>query len=555
MVKKLKEKIIKAKLFQIKATKLFFALLGLFALSFVSYFLYFQISGAKDADEILPAEGLLAYSEFSQNDFAEFIQKNKTFRENFLDPFFQQYLNQNLAEFNLKAKDWLGNKSAFAVYENTQNPLDKTYYLFLENDNQKKAIRFLQELGIENEKLIVEEYKKSNILSFSQSLGVDCTFLYGYLICSNEVSALKKLIDFNQNQIGFLAEQENYNRVKNNLPKVDGGKVFVNLAKVDFHNYEFYLGPLKEYLQEAGIAFSEINQGIRLNSYLALKKGLTQTGTTVLKNDLAKYIVADDLAIFMSGANLTQSFQQILTVWDEITPYFAIIIEGMVRARVVDYFGESVSLEEDLYPLLKNNYALGIKIDEKTFLPEAKLILEVDDLEKAEVVLDKMLHGFYLKNKKMMATKKETTLKDGSVVKELIADSTKVQKVKTDFKGITINSIDLGGENFSFAYATYKDKIFLAINPNSLKENLDLIKNPEKSLSQDQIYLNAKKNMFLEGEEISFFNFKKINQFINLLLLENQQTSLLSVFDFAIISTKWFDDGMANEVILLNSKF
>lgn len=553
MVKKLKKKIVKARLFQVKVTTLFFSLLGFFTLSFVSYFLYFQILELKDVDEILPAEGLVAYSEFSQTEFSDFIQDNEIFQKQVLDPFLEQYLNQNLAEFNSKAKDWLGDNVAFAVYED-QEKEEQTYYLFLENNHEKKAIEFLKNLGLKDEKMETEKYKKFTLLSFSQSLEVDCTFMYGYLVCSNQADALKKLIDKNEKESGFLKTQSNYNRTKNNLPKIAGGKAFVNLKKVDYSDYEFYLGPLKEYINNGGVSFSQIDGGIRLNSYLSLDKGLVQTGSLVVKSDLTQFIQSNDLVAYFGGTNLTQSFKQVLKVWDEITPYFAIIVEGMVRAQVVDYFGNTISLEEDLYPLFTNNYALEIQVSEKSFIPEFKLILEVDDVEQTEEILERILDAFFVKNEKFMAARKDTTLKDGSVAKELIVDEKKVQKLEEDFNDVTIHSLFVEGQNSGFAYALHDNKAFLAMSVVALKENLDLIENPEKSLSKHQVYLKAKKNMFLEGEENSFFDLQKIAGILNLFGVQNRQIDLLSAFDFAIISTKWFDDGMANEVILLNSK-
>lgn len=551
MVKKLTKKLIKLKLFQTKVTTFVFAFIGVFTLSFISYFLYFQISEPKNVDEILPAENLILFSEFSNTDFAEFIEENKEFQSQIIDPFLKQYLNKNLTEFSKQAKEWLGDKSAFASYASTENNKDNTYYLFLENNNQKKALAFLRSLGIQGEELTTEKYNKFNILSFSQSLNVDCGFLYGYLVCSNEKDALKKLIDLNQAELGFLSGLEKYNKVKNNLPKTAGGSLYFNLEKFDFSEYELYLGPLKEYLQEGGISFTQIGQGIRLNSYLALQKGLVSTGSVVTKNKLDTFVNAENLGFYLAGSNLTESFKQILKVWDEVTPYFAIIIEGMFRAQIADYFGTEISLEEDIYPLFKNTYALEINL---TPIPQLKMILEVEDEDEASVILKKLSQGVYLKNAKLKSENRETALKDGSVVKELLVNESKVQEIQTDFNDIVINSVEIEGKPFSFAYAIYDKKVFISTSKFAVQENLNLIDEADKSLAKNTNYLNAKKSMYLEGEESSFFDLQKISLFLEMLGIQNQQTALLSTFDYAFFSTKWFDDGMANEAILLKEK-
>ncbi len=548
MVKKLTKKIQKIKLFQTKITTLFFAFLGAFTLSFIGYFLYFQISEAKDVDEILPAENVMIVTEFSSVELAKFIEENEDFRTHIIDPFLKQYLNKNLTDFASQAKGWLGNKAAFAIYNGAEENEEESYYLFLENNNQRKALEFLRSLGVQGEELKIEKYKKFEILSFSQSLNVDCSFLYGYLICSNESAALKKLIDLNQAQSVFLHDLGDYNRVKNNLPKIGGGRVYFNLQKIDFSQYEIYLGPLKEYLKEGGLSFTRINQGLRLNSYLSLKKGLVATGSVVTKNDLDKYVYADDLGFYLGGTNLKESFKQILKVWDEATPYFAIILEGMLRARVANYFGTEVSLEEDIYELLKNAYAFEVRF---LPMPQFKLILEIDDEEEADQILQKMLEGFYLQSEEHKVEKKETTLKDGSVVRELLANDDKVKKVKTDFEGSIIQSVEIENVPFSFAYAIKDKKVFLGTSVAAVQENLNLAKHSGDSLFKNEIYKEAKNNMFLEGEESSYFNLNKVSAFLTLLGIDTQEVNFLATFSHAVFSTKWFDDGMAGEAILL----
>lgn len=546
-MKKLTKKIQKLKLFQTKVTTLFFAFIGVFALSFVGYFLYFQVSGPKAVDEVLPADDLVFLAEFERNDLEEFLQQNASFKTYFFEPLMQQYFNQNLADFNDQAKKWLGNKMAIANYQKET----EVYYLLLENNNQRKALEFLRSLGLKGEELKKEEYKNSMILSFSQSLNVKCSFLYGYLICSNESDALKKLIDFNQLELGALSALGNYNKVKNNLPKFPGGKLYFNLQKIDFSAFEFYFGPLKEYLREGGIAFTQTEEGVRLNSYLALEKGLTATGSIALKNELADFVSAENLAFYFNGTNLTQSVKQIFKIWDKASPYFQIILEGMLRARVVDYFGAEVSLEEDFYPLLSNGYAVEVQLLPK---PRVKIILEVKDEAQTKAILAKMLEGVYLKNAILKAEKKEIVLRDESVVKELQIDDSQVQKTQTDFEGVKIEFVQMPENISGFAYAFVDDQVFISNDPEFIQPNLHLLQDPTKSLSNSPIYQKIKALMLLEGEETSFFDCKQLRAFLEVFGLPEQSLIFLSDFDYAFFSTKWFDDGMANEAIFLKSE-
>jgi len=554
MVKKLKKKIKKIKdikLFQTKVTTLFFGCLGVFVLLFIGYFLYFQITVPKNVDEILPSEKIILLAELSTPEFADFVEDNSVFKENFLRPFIQGYLNQDLAEFNEQARKWLGAKMAFAVYALDQNKDVKRYYLFLENNSQRNSLAFLHSLGLQEEELTKENYQNSDILSFSQSLNLSCSFLYGYLVCSNESQALKDLIDFNQGELGFLNNLTSYTKVKNNLPKTAGGKLYFDLQRINFNEYEIFLGPLKEYLLDGGITLTQINQGIRLNTYLSFEKGLVNTGSVVTKNNLDRFIYAKNMGIYLGGTNFTGSFQQILKLWEKASPYFNIIIEGMLRARMTNYFGTELSLEEDLYELFKNDYAFEVDFFP---LPQLKIVLSVDDREKAKSILEKMFEGVYAKSEKYKTEKKDTELTEGIFVTELLVNDAKVEKQETDFAGTIIYSVEVENMPITFAYALKDDKVFMGTSRGAVQENLELLDAPEKSLAKNKNYIQAKKNMFLEGEEKSFFDFKKISQFLTILGIDLPQVNLLQTFDYAFFSAKWFDDGMANEAIFLQEK-
>lgn len=546
-MKKLTQKIQQMQIFRTKVTVLFFGVTGVCVLFFVGYFLYCQALISKDPDDVLPEQNLVFFGEFSRQDLADFLGKNESFRTYFFDPFLQQYFNQNLTGFNDQAKNWLGDRMAFAKYKSNDSIQGEIYYLLLENNNQRKALDFLHGLGVQGEVLQKTEYKNADILSFTRSLNVHCSFLYGYLICSNQNEALKKIIDLNEMEKGFLSGSTDYNKVKNNLPKTFGGTVYFDLRKINYANFDFYIGPLKKYLQDGGIAFRQTEEGVRLNSYLALEKGLVSSGTVVLKNDLERYVLAENTSIFLSGENLTQAFQQVLKIWEEVTPYFGIIIEGMLRSRVAESFGPNIVLEEDLYPLFQNSYALAIRFVPS---PQFNLVIEVDDIQKTELILEKLRASFYAKHEALKLEKAEKNLQDGFVLKEVITDDSQVQKIQNEFNGVPIYGVEIKDAHFSFAYAIFDRKVFISTSVAGVQESLKLAQNPAKSLAQSVVYQKARNLMFLTGEEKSFFDLKALD-FLNLFGSGEIITTLLSDFNYAFLSTKWFDDGMANEVIFL----
>lgn len=550
MVKKLKKKLEKMKLFQLKVTSLFFTLIGLFSVIFISYFLYFKISAPQEVDDILPTDNLVFFTEFSKTEFPDVLWDNSYFQNQLVETNLKQYLNKNLDQLKIQTSNWLGDRVAFALYKK-EGSKNWDYYLLLENRNQKKALDFLRSLGVQNEELLTEDYQRFKIISFSQTLDLNCSFMFGYFACANTKQAMKELIDVNKTKISVLSAFPAYQKVKNNLPQISAGKLYLNFKNLDYNQFDLYLSPIRDSLKEGGIVVDSIEKGIRLNSYLALNKGLVETGAVVLKNDLTPYIYADTLGMYLGGTNLTQVFQKILNAWDEVTPYFSIILEGMLRAQIQNYLGDQVSLEEDFYPLFMNHYALELNLDSETFLPQIKIILQTTDLVKILPILDKLYEGFYNQSGKYMPQIEKTTLPDGSVVSELIADNTKVQKKTEKFNGIEIKSISIEGVPFGFAYSVYEDKIFIASDVLALKDNLSLIQNPQNSLAKNPQFLALKKQVLLQGEETSYFNLTRLTTFLDVIGLPEKEKKLLSLFDHVFFSTKWFDDGMANEIVLM----
>ena len=554
--KKIKKKLIKLNLFRAKFTTIFFSVVGLFVIGFISYFLFCQISAPKDVDEILPSNKLVFFVEFSKDDFPEIVKSNAVFQDILIESNLQKYLNQSISQFQNNTEKWLGNRVVLAVYKPVLSESDLTYYLFLETKDQSETVDYLRSLGTKNEKLTTEKYKDFKIISFSQSLDLYCTFMYGYFVCANSNSGIKTLIDANQSgmSMGVLSNDAAYNKVKNNLPSFAAGRSYVNLQNIDFSGFEFYFGPLKEYLKEGGFVFNQIEQGIRLNSYLAFEKGFLATGATVANTDLSRYIYADTLGFYLGGSNLTSFFQQTLNIWDKITPYFSIIIEGVLRAQIASYFGNSVTLENDFYPLFKNRYAVEISLEPETFLPQVKIVLNVDNKEEAKQIMQRLLEGFYEKAGQYIPIIEETKLPDGSVVRELVADQSRVQIISENFEETQIHAVVIDKVPFGFAFAMVDDIIIIASDILALKDNLSLINNPENSLAKNQNFIAVKRKLYLHGDEFSFFDLKKIINFLEVLGMEESNFSFISMFDFVAFSTKWFDDGMANEVVLIKQE-
>lgn len=549
-----KSKLKKLKLFQIKITTIFLGLLGFFAILFVSYFLYFQSAITKEIDHVLPNENLILFTEFSKDDVPEMIANSPYIQQILIESNLQKYLNQSIDQFQIKTAKWLGDEVGLALYKNFLGGDDLIYYLFLESQDDKAARNFLRDLGVKGEELKLEKYLDFQIISFPQSLNIECSFMYGYFICSNTEKAIQRLIDLNQNKLEYVSNFNPYNKIKNNLPQKSLGKIYLNFQNLDFDYLEFYLGPLKEYVNQAGLTFTDLDNGIKLNSYLSFEKGFTQTGYTLTKNNLKNYIHGENLVAYFEGENLTKSIKQIFQIWDNITPNFSLIIEGVLRGHIKEYFENAVTLEEDFYPLLENKYALGLYLEPDSLLPHLSLILESLDEDNMKKVMERMHQGFLAKSGQYLPSIKEITLPDGNIVKDLVVDESKVKEEISKYENVDIYSVDIQNMPYHFSYAMAENKIFIATHKDIIKKDLAAMFDAGLSFSETEAYLNLKENIALEGDEFSFLNLKQAVNLLDAFTQGMPYSEVLSLFDYASFSTKWFDDGMANEVIFLQKE-
>lgn len=278
--------------------------------------------------------------------------------------------------------------------------------------------------------------------------------------------------------------------------------------------------------------------------------GITGSSSDLFTYSLTDHVGSDNTALYIGGSDMTEEWQNTLETISKLNPAYGIILEGIVRAKVQNIFGEDVSLRNDIYPLFQDEYAIVIE-DTDAGITGFKIILKHSDKDLAEAKLEKLLKGFRLLASEFAPKLEIYTLPDGTESKELAADPSRLQEDEEVYNGYSVNCLDVTDSIYGFCFAVADELIIMGNDTDSIKESLDLLSSPRNSLSQSQSFRQAVSNLSPISDEITFI---KMDNAENLLKESNLSIIFKPLFDSfeSIVWVKrYFNDGAASEGFLL----
>ena len=432
-----------------KATILDRLLFGILAIgllmmvAFIVYLVWFTLTN-RSATYLLPAEKTVAYFEFEDLTLPPRLSQETVFDLTGLSAVLKK-------TFNLDSKDLQEHLSygrlGLALIKNGDNK--NRLVLFFRTRSQKQALEFLQNLGLDNEKLTVGGGKKNPIYSYTQSQPFSFSFIGPYLFIAEKPSTLETI------QMVYRGEDENlnadpdYKKSLANLPRQAWGHGYLNIQALYFganNPLNQLIEPIKHITDHLVLTIRKEYNGFHFNTLLsldpkllALKKGYTDS--TRFAYSLADFISAKNLATYVGGANLSDEWQNTLETISQLNPAYGIILEGIIRAQVNRVFGDEVSLRDDIYPLFEGEYALAFENLENGRMG-IKLILKHTDRQFAEFKLEKLLTGFQVLAAQFAPKLKVFSLPDGTESRELVADPTRLKEINEIYEDYEINCLE-----------------------------------------------------------------------------------------------------------------
>lgn len=535
--------------------RLLIAILFVGLLMIVAFFVYvvwFTLTN-RSVTYFLPAQKTVAYFELedlslppqlSQETVLDLVGLKAVLKKNFnLDvEKLQDYLSKGRLGLALVKEDGYENK----------------LLLFFRARNQKQILKFLEGLGLENEKFAMVENKRNIIYSYPQSQLFSFSFIGPYLFISKDPSTLEQIQAVYDGEEKSLDLDENYKKTLSNLPRNVWGQGYLNIQTLNFGSenpFNQIIEPLKHITNHLALTIRKQHNGFHFNALLSISPDLLAsnkgyTDPTRFAYSLTDYIGSKNLAVYIGGANLSDEWQNTLETISQLNPAYGIILEGIIRAQVNRIFGDDVSLRNDIYPLFEGEYALAFESLENDQVG-VKLILKHTDRDFAEIKLKKLLDGFQVLAAQFAPKLKLLTLPDGTESRELVADPARLKEISETYETYEINCLDVTESSYGFCYTITDQLIVMSNNPDSMKETIDLSISPHFMLSQYQPFRQTLGNLSKVSDEITFLDLNNTDPILKNTKIGFITNKLASSFEAVTWIKHYFDDGVSTEGYLL----
>lgn len=524
------------------------------ALGLLAYFIVVKLLEPTNLASILPEEQTVGFVTVDIYDLAANgnLPADYMYSPESLESTVAMYLGQE--SFDI-AQEWFGGQAAMAMLMGTNQETSSVY--FLEYSNRALATDFLKSLTMPEEEIEKTNYQGTTIYSYPLGQNFSATFAGNYLVIAEEMSSLELIIDTASGDSSSLKSYSYYNKVADNLPYNATAitfwdiKKYPNIAESYIPIYEIVpeslISPVLAIFPAFGAAMQTSEDGLYVQTYTAVEKELLGGNSYFsfpdkYRANLAQYLPEGE-AIFWGGHDLRRQTQRLLEIFNEFQESAGVIFEAVLRAKAQEYFGDNISLQYDIYPLLENEYALSVYIDEegnKDYLCMLDLVSQDDKL----IHIDTLKKGFLEQQIYSEPYVQTYTLEDGTTGKEIVADLAEILSSDLTYEDVDITMFYLSNEETLGYMTLFANTFAFSTDLDILKHSIDLMKGPDGSLSasEDMDAINA---IMRSADEASYIN------------LEDFRDSAMWGMNFfsgfsGISSTKnVFDDGVATFHLLI----
>ena len=526
--------------------------IGIFLLIiFIFYVVVFSYS-QKTIANFLPAEQTVAYLEFEDFSFQPKLQDDIVFNK-------EQFQQTLKSAFNIKEEaditSWARDRFGIALIKSDNS--ENTPVLFVQTGNRHKALNFFKELTLPDEELEKSDNSNSAIYSYSQGQSFNFTFIGPYVLIAKTPKPLETIQQIYLDNSAVLKSQTDYQKSFGNLPRQSWIRGYIDFQSLHTDNIAInnIIEPLKHVINHFALTIRKNPNGFHFNVFANLNKDLLSLNEDYGKKTrfaykLTDYISSKDLALYIGGADLSQEWQNTLLTISNLNPAYGIILESIIRAQVTNVFGNEVSLRNDFYPLFEGEYALAISVKEDSLL-DVSLILSSTDQDFAEVKLSKMMKGFKYLAAKFAPKLHTVTLPDGTISRELIADTSRTEETAEIYEGYDVHCIDVTNSSSGFCYTVTDELIIMTNNRSTAINTIDLTLSPEFTLSQHQPFRQTVSNLSRVSDEMTFIDIQKALPLASNHPYELLIKQFLEKLDAVSWVKHYFDDGVSTEGYLL----
>ena len=505
--------------------------------------------------ELLPAEETVAFVELNTN--FEHIQMVKAKKlllttEYSLDKSISK-IEENLSiDVGKDIQPWLGRQIGIAeivlaqAADETQAASESISSIyFLEAISKKPAREFLQKMAENNLSELkpepettdqndqnendqanqpsTHEIQSLTLRYPSEDRSLDTkiytTFIKDYLVLTPSLDALHLLIETQDTSKEKVSDDEKYEEALSKAPVNKVAFIYLNFdhsPDILLQKYGVFtessllssaIQPFAELFNSEGAVLIAKDDYFVVESFMGLDEAYLKGDKNVTYKerydaDLTNY-VPENPDVFLGGTNVEKQVKRLVALFSEGNQSTTQVFEGVLQNYTEKYFGNSISVEEDIYPLVQNEFAFSIK-------NAYTLALELEDPSEDALKLHKIANNFISSGTVFEPHIEEHELPDGTIAKEIVATPEELIKSESKYDNVTIYEMETESKSWGAYYTVVGSIAIISTNKDTLTESLKLVLDKEtESLKTSKIYPLHIAPALKDSDEVAYFNILK----------------------------------------------
>lgn len=390
--------------------------LGVSVIGASAYLLFSSPILAPAADEMLPGQNLRFYAESASLECSPSLRlkaPDLCKRQEELISAIVGDFPQRIAAF--------ADRIAVASYttgEGTKPPV-----VALRLTNSREAERYLLSSG-SFAAAKQETVEGVSVYLISEPLSRAVFFWRGWLVFAPDKGLIGQLVAVRQGQAPAARASELVSSLGARLPSGSDARLYADSA-VLIPRLPASFAPLGEFVPRVGITARQTSDKIVIE-IAAQAPDLIAPSSDQPANQLKHLIEAlpsEDLAAMAAISDFTQQLELVMAYFEKQDPAFALSLRGQAQQMIRTLFGEGISLETDILPLLANEVVLiASRPDDAKTLAYA-LVAETGDGEFLLSKQEKLTTAFANAAARFVPRVLSHTLEDGTVIREVAACS------------------------------------------------------------------------------------------------------------------------------------
>ena len=449
-----------------------FFVVGLLLAFCAGYLLYSTPLLTPKPQEVLPESGMIA---FAQMDISLCTKAKNTFPE-----LCRAYANtfSSLFGISVERAQSFADTAVFAMYSSLSSVEKEKVTMFRITDLSQANAFMLEQYG---EHLRKENTKYRDVFSLGEGSGY-ALFWRGWLLfsptdISDTLLAVKQGKSLPASTLSAFSEEE-----------MGDASIFgFSKTKHIASSLPASFLPLTDFFPEIRFALRKTSHALSLHLSTPARALLPENSTTPLPKAMLSAMPSKNLIALGGVGNAADEIEQILSYFEQTDPAFAISLRSRLQEWATNMFGNTLALEQDIFPLLEGKTVFGVY--DVSGAPKTLVAVQVDDEEFLRIKREKMIAAAKEVVAQFVPRILTHTLPDNTTIQEVVACDDCVTFVEEENKGTTLTvfsatseegktqELALGIKNDIFAFSSTKALVY------SFFENLHTRKLPIDILS------------------------------------------------------------------------